>query len=76
MVRIRFQFLDVQSIADSSGVFHGENRHTGWRHDDKRNEGLGTVSGQGNKVTFGHYTVVDQDQVDMYSARQGKAKPS
>lgn len=57
MARIHFNDLKIDQISSSSGVFSGKNRQYGWRASKKTNDGNGSVSGNHNVFTEGHYAV-------------------
>lgn len=65
MVRIRFQSIHIDSVANTSGINKGENRIIGRKHAIKSNDGLGEVSGDGNVVTGGNHLVLDSDTIDV-----------
>lgn len=66
MARIYFDSLKVESIANSSGVFSGQNVQHTWRHDSKLNEGFGTFSGNGNIASKGISVLIDSDVIDQW----------
>jgi hypothetical protein len=51
MARIFFDYIKVDSLSDSSGIFSGENRQKGWRHVRETKQGFGSVSGDNNTVS-------------------------
>jgi hypothetical protein len=68
MVHIRFQKLNIKSVANSSSVSTGENVQWGWSYRSKANQGFGRVSGSGNTIAGSKHTVSDRDAVDTVEA--------
>lgn len=62
MSRIHFHDLKVTTVKSSSGVFSGQNYHHGWRSSSKTSDGNGTVTGNQNQFTEGHYAVFHENQ--------------
>jgi len=58
---INFQYITVQSVGQSSGIFIGRNNAIGWSAHSKNNQGLGTAKG---KVMQSVNLVYDNDLVD------------
>lgn len=61
MVKIIFNDLKIDEIAETSGVFSGTNIHVRWKHAGKTNEGFGRVSGDGNSADGGVHVLSDRD---------------
>lgn len=64
MVRIQFQSIHIDNLAESSSVNKGTNRIVGRRHSSKTNQGLGAVSGERNVVIGGKHVADDGDLFD------------
>ncbi|UKS24862.1 hypothetical protein LOZ80_25055 [Paenibacillus sp. HWE-109] len=65
MVRIQFQSIHIDAIAETSSVNKGTNRIIGRRHSVKVNQGLGEVAGEHNVILGGKHVVQDSDRFDM-----------
>ncbi|OPH56624.1 hypothetical protein BC351_27145 [Paenibacillus ferrarius] len=65
MVRIQFQSIHIDNIAETSSVNKGTNRIMGRRHSVKVNQGLGEVHGDSNVVLGGKHAVHDGDMFDL-----------
>jgi hypothetical protein len=61
VVRIMFHDLKIDQISHSSGVFSGRNMQAHWKHSSKKNEGLGALSGDKNKIVGNASVVWDKD---------------
>lgn len=61
MERITFKDLIIGEIKNSSGVFSGDNFHYGWKAVKKINEGLGSITGDKNKLCQNHHTVINDE---------------
>ncbi|RTE09862.1 hypothetical protein [Paenibacillus whitsoniae] len=72
LVRIKFQSIHIDQIAASSSVNKGTNRIVGRRSNDKVNNGLGAVRGEGNLVQDSKHIVYDADTLD-YKPRREKS---
>ncbi|WP_310185337.1 hypothetical protein [Bacillus sp. 3255] len=64
VVRIHFQSIHIDNLADTSSVNKGTNRIVGRRHSAKINGGLGSIGGERNVVIGGKHAVRDGDKVD------------
>ncbi|NQX60461.1 hypothetical protein [Paenibacillus qinlingensis] len=65
MVRIQFQSIHIDDIAENSSVNKGSNRISGRRHSSKTNQGLGAILGERNVALGGKHTVLDNDTFDV-----------
>ncbi|MDQ0896453.1 MULTISPECIES: hypothetical protein [unclassified Paenibacillus] len=65
MVRIQFQSIHIDGIAETSSVNKGSNRIIGRRHSLKVNQGLGEISGEQNVIMGGKHVVQDGDTFDV-----------
>ena len=65
VVRIQFQSIHIDEIAETSSVNKGTNRIIGRRHSEKINQGLGEISGEHNVILGGKHTVQDDDTFDV-----------
>lgn len=63
-MQIRFNNLKIDEIKNSSGVFTGDNYQSNWSHYSKKNEGLGSLSGDQN-ISIGNRSILnDEDHAD------------
>lgn len=65
MVRIQFQSIHIDEIAETSSVNKGSNRIIGRRHSLKVNQGLGEIRGEQNVILGGKHSVQDGDTFDV-----------
>ncbi|WNR43744.1 hypothetical protein [Paenibacillus roseipurpureus] len=65
MVRIQFQSIHIDDVADLASVNKGTNHISGRRHSVKVNQGLGAVAGERNVVIGGNHAVLDRDTFDF-----------
>ncbi|MBD0379821.1 hypothetical protein [Paenibacillus sedimenti] len=65
MVRIYFQSIHIDDIAETSSVNKGTNLIIGRNHTLKRNQGLGELNGEHNAATDGTHVVLDEDTHDV-----------
>ncbi|KOO46324.1 hypothetical protein [Priestia koreensis] len=70
MVNIRFNDFKVESVMNNSGIFSGENIHTGIKATHKVNQGYGAILGNHNPITKGKHMVVDDDQIEFYQKKK------
>ncbi|MCH5584643.1 hypothetical protein MK805_06625 [Shimazuella sp. AN120528] len=70
MNNISLQKLEVGEIANSSGVFSGENTMHYWKHQSKRNEGFGTILGDGNQLSHSITILEDPDTFDFLNTKK------
>ncbi|MCF8564341.1 hypothetical protein LLE49_06230 [Alicyclobacillus tolerans] len=64
MTTVFFKNLQINSVSQTSGVFHGDNYLGGFVSKTKSNEGFGEVSGQKNVVVECLDLVLDLDTLD------------
>lgn len=59
----------INRIGNASGLFMTRrNRHFNHSHEEKKNMGIGKVSGAGNHIYDAKGLLQDGDRVDQYSA--------
>jgi len=68
LVRIQFQSIHIDEIAETSSVNRGTNRIIGRRHSEKVNQGLGEIKGEHNIILGGKHSVQDGDTFDVKSS--------
>ncbi|MEW9699903.1 hypothetical protein [Paenibacillus sp. SI8] len=61
---IQFDSIHVNAISDASGIFIGTNTQINWSTSGKDNSGLGSVSGENNRVEHNINAVYDNDVID------------
>jgi len=66
MVRIRLNDIKINEISSSSGLFYGHNIQANFSSVQKSNEGLGTTTGDKNKVVNGVHIVIRSDDFKKY----------
>ena len=64
--RISIERLNVQTVANSSGIYYGRNLQLGIKSISKVNQGCGTLGGDGNILPANINTVSDDDLLDSY----------
>ena len=64
--RISIERLNVQTVANSSGIYYGRNLQLGIKSISKVNQGCGTLGGVGNILPTNINTVSDDDLLDSY----------
>lgn len=68
MVRIQFGSLRIDSVANASGIFSGNNKQWKYKHVAKRNQAFGSVNGKRCRVTRFRATLDDRDDFDAHAA--------
>ncbi|TMW70706.1 hypothetical protein [Alteribacter natronophilus] len=71
MVHIEFGSLNVKQIANTSGIFTGDNIQINFNSSRKINEGLGSTSGDRTIVIDGRHVVLDNDIFDFSTSESG-----
>ena len=64
--QINLEKLNVQTVANSSGIYYGRNLQIGVKSISKINQGCGTLGGDANILQTSINTVVDDDLLDSY----------
>lgn len=72
MLQIHFGHLSIAKVANSSGIFTGENVLYGRVYQGKKTEGFGETIGQNNQLLWNRQIVVDTDVVDQVRGYQRK----
>ncbi len=70
MNNISFKKLEVGEIANSSGIFSGENSMSYWKHRAKINEGFGTILGDHNQLSHSNNILSDSDILDNVTTKK------